>query len=160
MKQYVGRDNAEMSSTPGRRDFPERTQKETRVGIGIEVQRAQGGRPQAAAVGGIDKIVVGASADCVKEQEDDSVDDENLLEFGVLRPNKSISGVCIEVELGKEQENENIRVLGKRVSKCLLIISGTTSKINMHFVDDRRLGVGCMHCLMLYKKKSMKRSRR
>ena len=51
-----------MTETPGRRDFP-------------------GGKPQAAAISGIGKIGVGASANYVKEQ-DVSVDDEKLLEFG------------------------------------------------------------------------------
>ena len=62
-----------MTVMPGRQDFPEGTQEEAWVGTGIEVQ---GRKPQAAAVSGISKIVVGASADYVKEQEDVSVDDE------------------------------------------------------------------------------------
>ena len=60
--------------------------------------RCPGGRNQATASGGIGKIVVEASADYVKKQEDVSVDDEKLLEQGVLRPKESISGVCLEVE--------------------------------------------------------------
>ena len=54
-----------------------------------------GAKPQAAAVGGIGNVVVGASMDYVKEQEDVSVDDEKLLEFRVLRPKESISDVCL-----------------------------------------------------------------
>ena len=52
-----------------------------------EVDRRTKGKPQAAAVGGIGKIVVGASADFVKEQEDVSVDDEKLLELSLVYTN-------------------------------------------------------------------------
>ena len=60
------------------------TREETRMGTGIEVQGVQGLKPQAAAVSRICKNVVGASANYVKEQEDVSMDDEKLLELGVL----------------------------------------------------------------------------
>ena len=56
LKQYVERDNVEVTATPGRRDFSRGTREET----GIEVQCVQGGKPQAAAVCGIGKIVVDA----------------------------------------------------------------------------------------------------
>ena len=75
LKQYVERDNVEMTATPERQGFPGGTRKKNRVETGIEVQDVQGGRPQAAAVGGLGKIVVGASADYVKEQEDVSAYD-------------------------------------------------------------------------------------
>ena len=56
-----------MIAKHGRRNFPGETREETRVETRIEVQR---GKPQVAAVGEIDKIVVRASADYDKEQVD------------------------------------------------------------------------------------------
>ena len=103
LKLHVESDNVEITVTPGRRDLP----MVTRVGTGIEVQGVHGGRPQAAAVGGIGKIVVGARADYVKEQEDVSVDGEKLSELGVLRPKESISDVYLGVEL---VENNKMRL--------------------------------------------------
>ena len=105
LKQYMERDNIKMTVTPGRRDFPGGTREETQVEIGIEVQGANPTR-QHAAVNGISKIVIGASADCVKELEDLSVDDENLLNSGVLRPKEHISDICLEMELSSAQQNE------------------------------------------------------
>ena len=63
------------------------------MGTRIEVQGFQGGRPHVAAVSGISKIVVGASADYIKEHEDVSVDDKTLLKLGVLQLKESISHV-------------------------------------------------------------------
>ena len=105
------------------------------MGTGIEVQ---GGKPQAAAVSGIGKKVVGASADYVKEQEDVSVDDEKLLELGVLRSKESISDVCLGVELSREQQNEIMWVLGKR-EEIFTYIPGKTSIIEhrVHLIKDR-----------------------
>ena len=60
LKQYVERNNVETTATPGRRDFPGGTREETPVGTGIEVL---GGKPQAAALTGKGKIVVGARTD-------------------------------------------------------------------------------------------------
>ena len=102
LKQYVERDNVEMNAKPGRLDFPGEIREKTRVEIGIEVQGVQGGKSPAAAVNGIGKIVVEASADYVKKKEDVSVDDEKLLELGVLRPKKSIGDVCLGVGLSRE----------------------------------------------------------
>ena len=59
------------------------------MGIGIEVQGVQGRNPQATAVDRIGKVVVGASADFVKQQ-DVNIDDEKLLDFQVLRQKESI----------------------------------------------------------------------
>ena len=105
------------------------------MGTGIEVQ---GGKPQAAAVSGIGKKVVGARADYVKEQEDVSVDDEKLLELGVLRSKESISDVCLGVELSREQQNEIMWVLGKR-EEIFTDIPGKTSIIEhrVHLIKDR-----------------------
>ena len=46
LKQYVERENVEMTATPGRLDSPGRTLEETRVGIGIEVQGSNPRRQQ------------------------------------------------------------------------------------------------------------------
>ena len=73
-----------MTSTPGQRDFPGGNREETRVETAIVVQGAQGGKPQTTAANGISKIVVRASGDYDKKQEEVSVDDEMLLELEVL----------------------------------------------------------------------------
>ena len=137
LKQYVERDNIETTATPGRWDFPGGTREETRVGTRIEVQGVQGNKPQAAAVSGISKKVVGASAYYVKKQEDVSVDNEKLLELGVLRPKESISDVCLGVELSREQQNEIMGVLRKR-EEIFTDIPGKTSIIEhrVHLIDD------------------------
>ena len=64
--------------------------------------------------------------------------DEKLLELGVLRPKESISDVCLGVELSREQQNEIMRVLGKR-EEIFTDIPGKTSIIEhrVHLVDDR-----------------------
>ena len=94
-----------MTARPGQRDFPGGTREKIRVETRIEVQGVKWGRLQAAAVNGIGKVVVGASTNNVNDQEDVSVDDEKLLELGVLRPKQSIDDVCLGVELSREQQN-------------------------------------------------------
>ena len=98
------------------------------MATGIEVHGVEEGRPQAAAVGGIGKIVVGANVDYVKEQENVSVDDEKLLELGVLRQKENITDVCQGVELSREQLNEIMGFLGKR-EEIFSDIPGKTSII-------------------------------
>ena len=95
LKQYVERYNVKVTATPGRWDFPRKTQEEARMETGIEVQGVQGANPRADTVGGLDMIVLGVSANNVKEQENVSVDDKKLLELEVLRPKKGISDVCL-----------------------------------------------------------------
>ena len=102
LKQYVEMDSVEVTATLGQREFPGGTREETRVGTGIEVQDVNGGKPQAAVVGMISKVVIGASAEYVKEQEDVSMNDEKLLELRVLRPKENISDVCLGVEVSRE----------------------------------------------------------
>ena len=46
LKQYVERDNVEMTSTPGRRDFPGGNREETGVETGIEALGVQGANPR------------------------------------------------------------------------------------------------------------------
>ena len=58
LTQYVERDNVEKTVTPARLDFPGGTREETRGETGIQVQGVHGGKPQAAAVGGIGVIVL------------------------------------------------------------------------------------------------------
>ena len=110
LKQYVEKENVEMTATSGRRDFPGETRGET----GIEVQGVQGERLQAVADGGLRNIVVGRS-DYVKKQKDFCVDYKKLMKLGVLRPKESISDLCLEVELSRKQPHEIIGVLGKSV---------------------------------------------
>ena len=98
LKQYVETDNVEMTATSRRRDFPGETRQEIPGGNWDRGPGCPEEKPQVAADYGIGKIVVGASADYVEEQEDVSVDDEKLLEFGVLGPKESISDVCLGVE--------------------------------------------------------------
>ena len=92
LKQYVERDNVKMTATPGRWNLPGGAREESRMETGIEVQDVQVGQPPAAAISGLGKIVVRGGANYVKKQENVSVDDEKLLEFGVLRQ-KERSGV-------------------------------------------------------------------
>ena len=68
--------------------------------------------------------------DYVKEQKDVNVDDKKLLELGVLRPKENISGVCLRVELNREQQIEFIGILGKR-EEIFTNISGRTCIINI-----------------------------
>ena len=89
LKPYVEKENVEMTATHGRR-------KETRMGTEIKVHGFQ-----EAAVDTIAKIVVGSSADYVKEQGDVSVKDEKIFKVGVLRPKESINDVCLRVELSR-----------------------------------------------------------
>ena len=119
------------------------------------VQGVQRAKPQAAAVYGISKIVVGASAAFVNEQEDVSVNDGKLLEIGVLQPKKSISDVCLGVKLRREQQDEIMRVLGKR-EEIFTDFLGETSVLEhrMHVVDDRPIRCKNIHCLRLYDEKS------
>ena len=105
LKQYVESDNVEMTATPRRRDFLRGAREETRVGTVIEVQGVQGGKHQVEAVGGIGKIVVGASTDYVKEQKDVSACDNKLLKLEVLRPKENIIDVCLRVELSRKQQD-------------------------------------------------------
>ena len=137
LKQYVERDNVEMTSTPGRRDFPRGESGGNRSGNWNRGPGCPVGKPQAAAVDGIAKVAVGASADCVKE-EDFRVDNKKMLELGVLRPKESISVVYLGVKLSREQQNEIMAVLGKR-EKFFTDISGETSIIDhkVHLIDDR-----------------------
>ena len=130
LKQYVERDNVEMTAMRGRRDFPEGIRKEIRVETGIEVQGVQGvgGRPQAAEVSGIGKIVIGTSANYLIKREDVSVDDKKLLELG---PKERISDVCLGVKLGREQQNEIIGVLVKREKNFTDIFGKTSIKKNI-----------------------------
>ena len=71
----------EITATPGRRDFPGDTRKETRVGTGSRTNRFRD-TLQAAAV---------------------SVDDEKIAEPEVSQPKESISDVRLEVELIRKQ---------------------------------------------------------
>ena len=67
------------------------------------------------------------------------MDEEKLLELlGVLRRKESVSDVCLEVELSKEQQNEIMRVLDKR-EEIFTYIPGKTSiiKHKVHLVEDR-----------------------
>ena len=91
-------------------------------------------------------MLVDASADFVKEQQDVIEDDENLLELGVLRPKERISDVCVGGELSSEQQNEIMGVLGK-LEKTSMI------EHRVHLVDDCPIGVSRMHCLMLCAKR-------
>ena len=82
--------------------------------------------------------MIGVSADYVKEQEDVSVDDDKLLELGVLQPKENISDVCLGVGLSREHQHEIMGVLGKR-EKIFSDIPGKTSitEHSVHFVDYR-----------------------
>ena len=95
------------------------------------------GVTKAAAVDGTGKIVVGASADYVKEQ-DVSVDDEKLLQLRFLRPKENINSVSFGVELSRKQQKEIMGVLGK-CEEIFTDIPGKTSTIEhrVHLVDDR-----------------------
>ena len=66
------------------------------------------------------------------------MDDEKLLDLGVLRPKKSISDVCLGLELNGEQQDEIMKVLGKR-EEIFTNIPGKTSIIahKVHLIDDR-----------------------
>ena len=137
LRQYVERDNVEMTATQERRYFPG---KKTRVETGIEVQGVQGRQTPGGSSQWDSKIVVGASADYVKEQKDVNVDDKKLLDIGVLRPKENIRDVCPGVELTREQQKKIMEVLGKR-EKTFTDISGKTSIIEhwVHLVDDCRI---------------------
>ena len=138
LKQYIDRNRVEKTALPGRRDLPGGTRVETRVGTGIEVQGVQGGNPQAAAVDGIGKVLVGVSADITKEQEDVSVDDEELLKLGGLRKKESFSDVRLGGELCKEKQDEIMSVLGK-YEEIFSDVPGKTNIIEhrVRLVDDR-----------------------
>ena len=86
---------------PWQRRFPGGALEEIRVETRIEIQGVQGDNTQATAIGGINKVVAGVSADCAKKQEDISVDDEGIVGFEVLQQKKSISDVCPEVRLSR-----------------------------------------------------------
>ena len=83
------------------------------------------------------KIVVGASADYVEEQEDVSVDKEKILDLRVSRPKENMDDVCLGVGLSREQQNEIMEVLGKR-EKIFTDISGKISiiKHRVYLVGD------------------------
>ena len=134
------RDDVEMSATHGRWDFQGGTREQTRVENGTEVQGVQESRPQVEAVGGIGKIVVGASAVYVKKQKDFSVDDEKLLELEILQPKENISDVCLGVELSIKQQNEIMWTLSK-FQNIFTDIPTKTSIIEhrVHLVDDRSI---------------------
>ena len=119
-------------------DFPEGgLGKKPRWKLESRSRVSRGDRPQAGTVVEIGKIVVGASTDYVKEQ-DVSVDDEKLLEVGVLRPKESISDVCLRIELMRKQQNEIMGVLDKR-EEIFTDIPGKTSIIEhkVHLIDNR-----------------------
>ena len=82
-----------MTVTIRRRDFPGGILDETRVGTKIEVRVSRDTTP-----GG--KVVVGAS---FEKQEDASIDEEKLLDLGVLRWKKKINDVCPGIELSRKQ---------------------------------------------------------
>ena len=86
---------------------------------------------------GLVRLWLMQSADYIKEQEDVSVDDEKLLEWGVLRPKENTSNVCLGLELSREQQNEIMGVLGKR-EEIFINIPGKTSimELRVHLADD------------------------
>ena len=65
------------------------------------------------------------------------MDDEKLLELGVLQSKKSISRVCLGMEFSTEQQSEIMEVVGK-CKEILTNISGKTSIIKhwVHLIDD------------------------
>ena len=139
-----------MTASPGQRDFAGGgggTRKEIRVGTGIKVRGVQRVNRKAAAVQGIGKVVVGASARFVKKKfavmtsKKNSGDDEKLLDLGVLRPIESISDVCLGVPLSREKPDQTMVILGK--CEIFTDIPGKTSiiKHRVHLVDDHPLGV-------------------
>ena len=74
--------------------------------------------------------MVGASADYVKQQDVTGV--------RILRPKESICDVCLRMELSRKQQNEFMRVLGKR-EEVFTDIPRKTSIIEhrMHVVHNR-----------------------
>ena len=72
------------------------------------------------------------------------MDDEKLMELGVLRPQERISNVCLGVELSRKQQNEIMGVLAKH-GEIFTDIPRKTSIIEhrVNLVDDDDCPIGC-----------------
>ena len=77
------------------------------------------------------------------------MDDEKLLDLGVLRQKECNSNVCLEVKLSREQQNYIIGVLGKR-EKIFADFPGKANIINyrVHLVND--LPISCKPYVLPY----------
>ena len=110
LKLYVERIRIEKTAITERRDIPGEAREETRVRT-VGVQSDQGDHPQATAVR--ETSLFGASADVAIEQEEDSINEEELLELVGFQQKESIRDVCLGIHLSVRQQDEIMRVLGK-----------------------------------------------
>ena len=109
LKNAITRNRIEETAMPDRRDIPGEAREEARVGT----EGVQGGHSQATAVGEASVNAIGVSADVAREQEEDSIDEEELLELAGFQQKESIHDVCLGVGLSVRQQDEIMRVLGK-----------------------------------------------
>ena len=93
LKLYVERNRLEETAMFERRGIPGEAREEARVGT-VSVQ---GGHPQATAVREASVIAIGVSAGVAGEQEEDSIDEEELLELAGFQQKESIRDVCLGV---------------------------------------------------------------